>query len=150
MAVIVHQFHPSAGDRHANGARERCTGRRVAAGRGAGFGQTIALANRTTGFGQPQLGYGAGHGHATANRDLEVAPIDGVKIRVIGQTVKQGVDRRETVEGVLGQLFELGRDVAWIRNQNRLGTGAHAQHHVHSESKDVIERQGTHRCGLLA
>jgi hypothetical protein len=38
------------------------------------------------------------HRHAAADADLQVAPVDGVEVRVVGQRVEQRVDRREAVE----------------------------------------------------
>ncbi len=71
-------------------------------------------------------------------------PVHGVEIGVVGQAVEQRVDGREAVDLVLGQLLEHGRQVARIRDQDVFAAGAHAQHHVHGEGEDVVQRQGAH------
>ena len=69
---------------------------------------------------------------------------------MVGQTIEQGVHRREAVEGVLGQRLEHSWQIARIGNQDGLAAHAQTQHHVHRESEDVVQRQSTHTGGLLA
>ena len=60
---------------------------------------------------------------------------------MVGQAVEQRVHGREAVEGVLGQFLEHGRQVARVGDQDGLAARAHAQHHVHGEREDVVQRQ---------
>ena len=50
---------------------------------------------------------------------------------------------------VFGQLFEHRGQIARIGNQDGFSAHAQPQHHVHREGEDVVQRQSTHRGGLL-
>ena len=61
---------------------------------------------------------------------------------MVGQAVEQGVDGRETVELVFGQLFEHSGHIARIGDQDVAAAHPHAQHHVAVKTEDVVQRQG--------
>ena len=106
MAFIVQKFHERAWQGNTNVPRELCAGGGVATGRRTGFRQAVAFANGATGFLQPQCSHRTGDCHATAHRHLEIFPIDCVKVRVIGQAIEQGIDRRKTVKCLRRQGFQ--------------------------------------------
>ncbi len=150
VAIVVHQIHIGAGQRHANGAGELLGRHRVALADGAGLRQAIALANRATGFFQPQLGHGALHGHAAADRYLQVAPVDGVEVGWWAKPLNSVFTAGKLWKVVLGQLLERRLQIARVGDQDGFAARAHGQHHVHREREDVVQRQRAHAGELLA
>ena len=150
LSAFVHQLHIGAGLGHADAAGELLGRDRVAADHGAGFRQAIAFDDGAAGLFQPQLGHGALHGHAAPDRDLQVAPVHAVEVRVMGQPVEQGVHRREVVEDLALQVLEHRFQVARIGDQDVAPAGVHGQHHVHREREDMVERQRADAGDLLA
>ena len=69
---------------------------------------------------------------------------------MVGQAVEQGIDRREGVKALLGQLFERRFQIARIGDQDVFAANVHRQHHVHRKREDVVQRQGTHTDDLFA
>src|SRR6185437_4845429 len=86
--------------------------------------------------------HGLLHGHAAAERHLQVTEIYGSETWGVEQRVEQRIDAGEEYERLPAHFLHQCREVARIDDENVLPAEVHEEEAVRGEREYVIERDG--------